>query len=578
MSFWGVLLSLSLQNPQQLLKAFTTATSTRHVTSSTAHPLSSFTVWSTVHIPYVNNLDSSWLSPYGLTITAQLLQGLSDKLIINLSILAFHFTILSIKLLFGFAPYLCLWSHPCCNVTEDQTDTEHEHRSTCCIPSLQLVYALKAGLWPCLQHSLGMRLSVAFFLLQVNLYIQMQPERFSSESAKVAFLISLLTGKALQWAKAIWNSNNNIINSFEQFTSHFSEVFSTAASTLTTSDQLFRLCQGTSSVNEYTIHFHMLALASGWNEVALLSGYRQGLNPEIRAAMALYDDSTGLESFLQRTTRVSQRLATCQPPVTTPQPASVAACFPVPEPMQVDTTCLSRAERNHCRSSGLCLYCGNQGHLIRNCPIRPPRPVEDIRFLVLEDSTVSVILGCPWLYQHIPDLRWDPCDIICWNEQCYDQCLSNLPLPRSIPVHLASTQVESPEPEFSPGIQADKQVATHLPHHRPWDCAIKLLPGAELPKGRIYPLSIPERQAMEEYIAEALKQGFIQPFTSPTASSFFFVGKKDGARGRVPQRALWSQNLYEAAECGVLITSFVFVRETSRRRPSLHSQGTTNTG
>ncbi|KAI2654629.1 Retrotransposon-derived protein PEG10 [Labeo rohita] len=143
---------------------------------------------------------------------------------------------------------------------------------------------------------------------------------------------------------------------------------------------------------------------------------------------------------------------------------------------------------------------------------------EDLRFLVLEDSTVSVILGCPWLHQHIPKLRWDPFDIIHCNEQCYDQCLSNLPLPRSIPVPLASTQVESPEPEFSLEIPAEyvafqdvfsKQAATRLPPHQPWDCAIKLLPGAQLPKGRIYPLSIPERQAMEEYIAEALKQRFI---------------------------------------------------------------------
>ncbi|KAI2646702.1 Transposon Tf2-9 polyprotein [Labeo rohita] len=91
--------------------------------------------------------------------------------------------------------------------------------------------------------------------------------------------------------------------------------------------------------------------------------------------MALYDDSTGLESFLQQTTHVSQRLATCQPPVTTPQSASVAACSPVPEPMQVDSTRLSRTERNRRIALGLCLYCGHQGHLIRNCPVQPPRPV-----------------------------------------------------------------------------------------------------------------------------------------------------------------------------------------------------------
>ncbi|KAI2644089.1 Transposon Tf2-11 polyprotein [Labeo rohita] len=38
---------------------------------------------------------------------------------------------------------------------------------------------------------------------------------------------------ALQWAKAIWNANNNIINSYEQFTSHLTEVFSTTADAFT---------------------------------------------------------------------------------------------------------------------------------------------------------------------------------------------------------------------------------------------------------------------------------------------------------------------------------------------------------
>ncbi|KAL0192536.1 hypothetical protein M9458_010832, partial [Cirrhinus mrigala] len=64
--------------------------------------------------------------------------------------------------------------------------------------------------------------------------------------------------------------------------------------TLTTSDQLFRLQQGTTSVNDYTLYFRTLGAASSWNETALLGAYRQGLNPDICAAMALYDDSIGL--------------------------------------------------------------------------------------------------------------------------------------------------------------------------------------------------------------------------------------------------------------------------------------------
>ncbi|KAL0195021.1 hypothetical protein M9458_008593, partial [Cirrhinus mrigala] len=104
-------------------------------------------------------------------------------------------------------------------------------------------------------------------------------------------------------------------------------------------------------------------------------------------------------------------------------------------------------------------------------------------------------------------------------------------------LRLQPTQALNTEPSFTPEIPAEytafqdvfsKQAATHLPPHRPWDCAIELLPGAQLPKGRIYPSSIPGCQAMENYIAEALSQGSIQPSTSPAASSFFCVGKKDG--------------------------------------------------
>ncbi|KAK3519698.1 hypothetical protein QTP70_001591 [Hemibagrus guttatus] len=81
--------------------------------------------------------------------------------------------------------------------------------------------------------------------------------------------------------------------------------------------------------------------------------------------------------------------------------------------------------------------------------------------------------------------------------------------------------------------------ASKLPPHRPWDCAVDLIPGEPVPKGRIYSLSIPEEKDMEEYIKEALSQGYIRPSTSPAASSFFFVAKKDGGlRPCIDYRAL----------------------------------------
>ncbi len=54
------------------------------------------------------------------------------------------------------------------------------------------------------------------------------------------------------------------------------------------------------------------------------------------------------------------------------------------------------------------------------------------------------------------------------------------------------------------------------------------MPGTSLPKGRIFPLSQPDSEAMKKYIEEELAKGFIRPSSSPASARFFFVKKKDG--------------------------------------------------
>ncbi len=212
------------------------------------------------------------------------------------------------------------------------------------------------------------------FLLQLSLFIEMQPQQFVFERSKVAFLISLLSGRALLWARAIWNSQSSLINSFNAFSAHFREVFGLSTGSLSIADQLIRLRQGTSLVSMYTQQLQTLAASCGWNETALLTAYRQGLDPQIRTQMAIYDDNVGLESFMQEAVKISQRLSACLPDKTAHSQASPTACPPVPEPMQLDSHRLTRTERARRLATGLCLYCGTSVHFIQKCPSRPPRP------------------------------------------------------------------------------------------------------------------------------------------------------------------------------------------------------------
>ncbi|XP_051727379.1 differentially expressed in FDCP 8 homolog isoform X1 [Ctenopharyngodon idella] len=156
---------------------------------------------------------------------------------------------------------------------------------------------------------------------------------------------------------------------------------------------------------------------------------------------------------------------------------------------------------------------------------------ETITFYVLDSPCHEIILGYPWLSVHDPVISWQHGEIIHWSQFCFSNCLSN-----TITKSCFTTSIESPEckPVTIPSCYQELQEvfsktrATQLPPHRPWDCAIDLLPNAIPPKSKVCPLSRPESQAMEEYIEEALNSSFIRPSTSPAAAGFFFIDKKDG--------------------------------------------------
>ena len=68
----------------------------------------------------------------------------------------------------------------------------------------------------------------------------------------------------------------------------------------------------------------------------------------------------------------------------------------------------------------------------------------------------------------------------------------------------------------------------HLPERRPWDHAIELTEEFQPSDCKIYPLSLKEQEALDEFLKENLRSGRIRPSKSPMASSFFFIKKKDG--------------------------------------------------
>ncbi len=156
---------------------------------------------------------------------------------------------------------------------------------------------------------------------------------------------------------------------------------------------------------------------------------------------------------------------------------------------------------------------------------------ETITFLVTHSPLAPVVLGHPWLTQHNPRVDWGRNTVSEWSRACYASCLvsAGFSVCDSVLQEEMGNLSNVPEEYLDLKEVFSKSRAASLPPHRPYDCAIDLVPGMSPPKGRLYSLSVPEREAMEKYISDSLTAGFIRPSSSPAGAGFFFVAKKDGS-------------------------------------------------
>ncbi|KAI2665820.1 Transposon Tf2-6 polyprotein [Labeo rohita] len=468
------------------------------------------------------------------------------------------------------------------------------------------------------------------FLLQCTLFVNQQPHLYPTDECKIAFVCSLLSGRALDWATAVWSLDRPAFPSFATFLQSFKEVFQPSSESGEAGEAIVKLRQGRRTAADYALDFRTLAAQSGWNDGPLKLHYRKGLNPDLQVELACRDEGLTLQQYIDLSIRVDNvlRARKSSRPLTS-MPLTLPAAEAAPEPMQLGTTKLTVEKRERRLRGNLCLYCGLAGHIRANCPTRPPRPPtsvsnvnfslnrceipvtlifggvpvrttalidsgaagnfmdsdfaitnrlpilsctppvavaalgrrplgsgrinhttddltllikpshqETIRFFIITSPQTPLILGYPWLNQHEPTISWTQGIITHWSSHCQQHCTQPATSFSATPTRLTPSSVIPTE--YQDLIKAFSQTkATQLPPHRPGDCAIDLIPGSTPPRGRVYPLSQPESEAMNTYIQEELAKGFIRPSTSPTSAGFFFVKKKDGGlRPCVDYRAL----------------------------------------
>ncbi|KAI4885263.1 hypothetical protein NFI96_001100 [Prochilodus magdalenae] len=186
------------------------------------------------------------------------------------------------------------------------------------------------------------------FLLQCSIYFANSPP--CSDKSRIAFVVSLLIGKALDWATAVWPSYER--GTYEDFIKDFKAVFDHPNEGKTAGDLLFQLHQGSRSVAQYALEFRTVAAGTGWNEPALLTAFRHGLHMDIRKELAYRHDGLTLEELISLAIRLDQLKNGANPaPRKSPvyrAPQLPLTPYPLP-PLASRSTPELSAERSLCR-------------------------------------------------------------------------------------------------------------------------------------------------------------------------------------------------------------------------------------
>ncbi|KAG1959594.1 draxin [Pimephales promelas] len=93
------------------------------------------------------------------------------------------------------------------------------------------------------------------FLQQCSWYISHQPQFYGSDTDRISFICSLLTGKALEWAGAFWEPGRMSFPSFDVFTALFRKAFELPAEKEGPEELLFSLRRGGPSEELLSISF-----------------------------------------------------------------------------------------------------------------------------------------------------------------------------------------------------------------------------------------------------------------------------------------------------------------------------------
>jgi len=145
--------------------------------------------------------------------------------------------------------------------------------------------------------------------------------------------------------------------------------------------------------------------------------------------------------------------------------------------------------------------------------------VERVRMDMCNLGETEVILGMPWLATHNPEIDWEKGEVKM--TRCPPICGKKKPEEKREVKRVEKDEDEEilrklvPKKFWKWRKVFRKRESERMPVQKAWDHVIELKEGFVSKKGKVYSLSREEREAVQAFVEDQLRKGYIQPSKSP---------------------------------------------------------------
>ncbi|QRW23550.1 Retrotransposon-derived protein PEG10 [Rhizoctonia solani] len=214
------------------------------------------------------------------------------------------------------------------------------------------------------------------WLDQMLLWVALHCDQFDKEEQMVMWILYHMTDKAANWALpligAIIKGEGNPPTTIPALTAKFKEAFANPDAKQATARKIATLAQ-TSTTSKYVTEFCNLIAELDWNKEAYIAQFMQGLHWKVKELLstkdsipdklkAIFAAAIKIDNIRRKNEENRPKKAPAKSPTTPPTTTTQRVR------LLEDPNYVTPEERDRCRTSGLCVKCGQKGHGIKQCP------------------------------------------------------------------------------------------------------------------------------------------------------------------------------------------------------------------